>query len=203
MFGKAVLCVQSFSPTQLRMNLGPDTVHQQETTGLHSLYWAYHIVWDYLPCFILSLYSFVLFMCVSLNTWPAPLLYLSSVGRGGDHSEVQEGSMQANGPVLASRSACWPLGPTPTTKAELSLSPLHVSKASLHSVFDCTVFLDVSTTNVQWTEVCTPCVTPGGKQQMPLAQQFITIPENCYKYRIRCGSLVTSPHFFLFYLTQR
>lgn len=122
------------------MNLGPDTVHYQETTGLHSLYWAYHIVWDYLPCFILSLYSFVLFMCVSLNTWPAPLLYLSSVGRGGDHSEVQEGSMQANGPVLASRSACWPLGPTPTTKAELSLSPLHVSKALLHSVFDCTVF---------------------------------------------------------------
>lgn len=135
MLGKAVLCVQSFGPTQLNRKvlgawntlLPKDKEPPQPVLGLSTCPELSFPVSD-------SIYTplFCLYMCVSLNTWATPLFCLSSV----DHSEVQEGSMQANGPLLASRSDCWQWGLTPPPKADLFLSLLHVRKALFHSVVD-------------------------------------------------------------------
>lgn len=140
-------------------------------------------------------------MCTHLFCLPvcvlkhlANLMYLSSVGSGGDHSDVQKGSMQANDPVLVSRSDRWPWSPTPAAKAELSLYLLLVSKALFHSVLDCTVFslmIPLPRCSGSLGSVYSLYYSYG-KQQMSIAQQ----------YRIKCDHLVANPHVFVFYLPR-
>lgn len=105
LFGESFVHADFWPPLScIWMSLGPPVLPYQEIKSPHSLV-------GLSPCveisFLIQTQCVLLgsaYMSVSSSTWPNPLLHLSSVRRGWDHSEEQEESMQANGPVLAARS---------------------------------------------------------------------------------------------------
>lgn len=107
MLGKAVLC-SVFQPplSHIKMRLQAGTLPCQETKSPQSLYWAYHLVWEYLSLFQAQW----MFLCLCLKGTchmanPTVICVLHWEGTGSFLLWHKKGVCR---PVVL----CWPLGKT-------------------------------------------------------------------------------------------
>ena len=129
--GSLVHIVFQFPLDCLRMGLGLGTLPYQVRESPHSPCRAYQ---KSLPVSgTVSTLLSLLTNCVSYGTWPTPLFYLSSVGRGQSSFPCSTREVRV-GETLDMGYQCT------LTKADLARALLYVSKVVFCPVFDCLKF---------------------------------------------------------------